>query len=68
MTTQEPAGRESFTEWGVRWTGSTDYVHVDLCKDANEAESRLAWFVPDAQPTVVCRTVTRTPWREVRDA
>ena len=64
MTAQEPSEPvESSTEWGVRWRGGfwSPRSRVD---DPEKCVREFAKGLhPGDRPEVVCRTVTRSPWR-----
>lgn len=64
MTTQEPAGRESFTEWGVRWSPAAGLTELHQCDTEEEGRQFMGWLAPEDPGLLVCRTVTRTPWHE----
>lgn len=55
--------RETVTEWGVLTT-TEDFLGVQARRDEKDAREFAGMIDPAERPTVVCRTVTRTDWRE----
>ncbi len=63
MTTQEPSGaRESFTEWGVRWSDDESVTVRGSEQDARKWLGVVGPIARTPRGVVVCRTVAYTEW------